>query len=142
VGRQWSGRSAGWWPGGSARWRPSRSRWPGCSMGQRPGRPVSGCPVGLRVAAQWAGRTETWWAGKQQPGSSVGWRVAAWVPACSFSVLWCGEVFHELGVQVPKFQLSLVLYLSQACLQHLSKVPDSWSSCSLDLCPSCNFGSL
>jgi hypothetical protein len=29
------------------------------------------------------------------------------------------------GFRIPKFQLSLVLYLSQACLQHLRKVPDS-----------------
>jgi hypothetical protein len=39
---------------------------------------------------------------------------------------------------VPKFQLLLVLYFSQACLQHLSKVPHSCSSRSLHLCPSCH----
>jgi hypothetical protein len=36
---------------------------------------------------------------------------------------------------VLKFHLSLVLYLSQVCLQHLSKVPDSQSSCSLHMSP-------
>jgi hypothetical protein len=38
-------------------------------------------------------------------------------------------------LRVPKFQLSLVLYLSQVCLQHLSKVPDSQSLYCLHLCP-------
>jgi hypothetical protein len=42
---------------------------------------------------------------------------------------------------VLKFQRSLVLYLNLVCLQHLSKVPDSQSSCSLCLCPSHHFGS-
>jgi hypothetical protein len=56
-----------------------------------------------------------------------------------FSKLWCGEVFCELGVRM--FQLSLVLYLSQACLQLLSKVPGSWSSHGLQLYPSHHIGS-
>jgi hypothetical protein len=69
---------------------------------------------------------------------------------CSFSILWCGEAFHELEVQnvdvsalpgaLP--QLSLVLYLSQVCLQPLSKVPGSRSSRDLQLCPSRHLGSL
>jgi hypothetical protein len=44
--------------------------------------------------------------------------------------------------RVPIFWLSLVLYLSQGCLQYLRKVPDSWSSPSLQLCPSHHLGSL
>jgi hypothetical protein len=40
------------------------------------------------------------------------------------------------GFRVPKFQLSLVLHLSQVCLQHLSKVPDSRSSHNVRLCHS------
>jgi hypothetical protein len=45
------------------------------------------------------------------------------------------------GFKVLKFQFSLVLYLSQVCLQHLSKVPDYQNSHSLCLCSSCHFGS-
>jgi hypothetical protein len=45
-----------------------------------------------------------------------------------------GYVFRMLN-----FHLSLVLYLSQVYLQHLSKIPDSWSSCCLCLCPSHHF---
>jgi hypothetical protein len=40
------------------------------------------------------------------------------------------------GFRVPYFWLSLVLFLSQACLQHLSNVPGSWSAWGLWLCPS------
>jgi hypothetical protein len=40
------------------------------------------------------------------------------------------------------FQLSLVVYLSQVCLQSLSKVPGSQSSHSLQLCPSRHLGSI
>jgi hypothetical protein len=101
------------------------------------------------VVAQWACRVEAW--GLQGGGLAVlqgrglaGWPVAvAWLacglelPTCSFSVLWHGEAFHRLGVQ-----LCVVFYLIQLCLQHLSKVPDSWNSCSLHLCPTHHFGSL
>jgi hypothetical protein len=52
-----------------------------------------------------------------------------------FQCIYSGEAFHRLGFRVPKFQLSLVLYLSQVCLWHLSKVPDSQSSHGLHLCP-------
>jgi hypothetical protein len=82
-------------------------------------------PKGL--GAQWS-RAVALWA----------YEVGAWQASCSFSKSWHGEAFHELG---PKFQLSLVLYLSQAYLQHLSKVPDSWSSSSLRLYPSYHLGS-
>jgi hypothetical protein len=57
-------------------------------------------------------------------------------------------VYHDVekpstgyGFRVPKFQLSLMLYLSQSCLQSLSKVSDSQSSRSLRLCTSHHFGS-
>jgi hypothetical protein len=50
-------------------------------------------------------------------------------------------MWRRLVFRVLKFQFSLVLYLSQLCLQHLSKIPDSWSSHSLHLCPSRHFGS-
>jgi hypothetical protein len=43
----------------------------------------------------------------------------------SFTILCPGEAIHELGVQSADVQLSLVLYLSQVCLQPLSKVPGS-----------------
>jgi hypothetical protein len=46
------------------------------------------------------------------------------------------------GLRVPKFWLSLVLYFSQGCLQCLCKVPSSWSSRGLRLCPSHHLGSL
>jgi hypothetical protein len=46
------------------------------------------------------------------------------------------------GFRVPKFQLSMLLYLSQGCLQCLSMVPHSQNSSSLRLCSSCHFGFL
>jgi hypothetical protein len=61
-------------------------------VGQQPGEPVGGGLVGPMVVV-WG-----WWL------------------TCSFSVSWCGEAFHGLGFRVLKFQLSLVLYLSQVCL--------------------------
>jgi hypothetical protein len=36
-----------------------------------------------------------------------------WWPTCSFSVLWCGEAFHGLGVWGAKVLALLVLYLRQ-----------------------------
>jgi hypothetical protein len=55
---------------------------------------------------------------------------------CSFNKLWHRGAFHELGVQSAKVLALPVLYLSQVCLQRLSKVPGSWSSPGLQLCPS------
>jgi hypothetical protein len=53
--------------------------------------------------------------------------------SCTLSRSWCWEVFHDLRVMY--IQLSLVLYLSQVYLQHLSKVAGSWSWHGLWLCP-------
>jgi hypothetical protein len=53
----------------------------------------------------------------------VAWRILPWA--------------RGAGCQ---FQLSLVLHLSQACLQNLSQVPDLQSSCYLCLCLSRHFG--
>jgi hypothetical protein len=64
---------------------------------------------------------------------------AWWWPTCSLSVSWCGEAFQRVAVQVPKFQLSLVLHFCQVWHQHLSKFPDSQSSHCLHLCPSHHF---
>jgi hypothetical protein len=50
--------------------------------------------------------------------------------------------FTILGFRMPLFQLSLVLYLRQVCLQCLGKIPGSCSSHGLWLCPSHCFGSL
>jgi hypothetical protein len=61
-------------------------------------------------------------------------------PTCSFSVICSGEVFHGLGIQGAKVAAFLVLYLSQVCPQCLSKVTDSQSSCSLQLCPTHHLG--
>jgi hypothetical protein len=75
-------------------------------------------------------------------GLAGGWAVAGapagWLAGIDPVGLWGGGL---VGFRVPKFQFSLVLCLSQACLQHLIKVPDSQSLCCLCLCPSHHFGS-
>jgi hypothetical protein len=53
-------------------------------------------------------------------GADSWWVSAWWWPTCSLSVSWHVEAFHGLGVRLLKFQLSLVLHLLQAWLQHLS----------------------
>jgi hypothetical protein len=91
-------------------------------------------------------------AGWRQPGRSVGGQWPVGVVAWWRLGGTAGEpvllVYHDVekpstgyGFRVPKFQLSLMLYLSQSCLQSLSKVSDSQSSRSLRLCTSHHFGS-
>jgi hypothetical protein len=86
------------------------------------------------------GGAEIWWAhaelgpvGAPGAGSPVG--QSKWIHRP------IGQGLGEKSSTVPKFRLSLVFYLSQGCLQQLSKVLDSWNSCSLQLCPSCHLGS-
>jgi hypothetical protein len=76
-----------------------------------------------RAAALQAYGAGTWWAGY------------------CFSRSWCGEDFHNLGVQSALLLALPVAVPNQACLQRLSKVPNSRSSRSLRLYPSHHLGS-
>jgi hypothetical protein len=63
----------------------------------------------------------------QQNGAVSGqaYRVGIWQAGSSFIRLWHGEAFPIYGFRVSYFWLSLVLYLSQACLQLLGWVSGS-----------------
>jgi hypothetical protein len=66
----------------------------------------------------------------------VGWQVRwqqavvmwGWRPACSFSVLWCGEALHGLGVQGAKVLALPSALPLPSMVPCLSQVPDSQSS--------------
>jgi hypothetical protein len=81
---------------------------------------VAGCSlcaggwVGGGLAVLWGIGPVGWWTVAE-------WR---WQPACAFSVLWCGKVFHRLVVQGANVS-GLPCALPHTCLQCLSKVPDS-----------------
>jgi hypothetical protein len=110
--------------------------WQSCEL-------VGGGPVGPHggvLVEQWPG----WPAGQRPVGPAGGWQ-----PSSSVGVV-AHWLFHYIMVwrSLPQGRgsgchsfSSLVLSLSQVCLPHLSKFPDSWSSCSLHLCSSCHFGS-
>jgi hypothetical protein len=80
----------------------------------------------------------------QACGSSVGLWGGAWRAPPAVILVYCGMERPSMNwrLRVLMFQLSLVLYLSQVCLQPPSKVPGSWSSWDLWLCPSHHLGSL
>jgi hypothetical protein len=68
-------------------------------------------------------------------GGLAGWQPSGPAGCCSPPVL---SVYHDVempstgqGYRVPKLQFSLVLYLSQVCLQHLSKclIPRAHTVC-------------
>jgi hypothetical protein len=122
----------------------------GSSMAQGMGIPVVCGSVQPKKSGSWQGMDlvrgwspvwlegwESWWCvdlvwgwGPAQP---EGWRaqrssaaalqaygVGTWQASSSFIRLWHGENFHDLRVQIAVFLLSLVLFLSQVCLQSLS----------------------
>jgi hypothetical protein len=150
----WSGNLAGLPCGGLVEWLSGKpvELGPGRPKGWRPAEQRSSSLADWRLGlwgsglAEWRSSRPMWswvlagpkWRGAQWSGTAAPWACGAgtWQAGCSFSKSWHGEIFHKLGVQSAKFWLPLVLYLSQVCFQHLSKVPESWSSCSLQLCPS------
>jgi hypothetical protein len=73
------------------------------------------------------------------------WLLGPWVWACqaccSFSKSWCGEDFHKLWVQSAEVSALAGAFPQPSVSQHLSKVPDSWSSRSLWLYPNRHIGS-
>jgi hypothetical protein len=75
----------------------------------------------------------------QGRGSAVLWG-RAWHAASAILLVYPGleKLSTSEGFKVLMFQLSLVLYLSRVCLQPLGKVPGSWSSGGLWLCPGCH----
>jgi hypothetical protein len=74
---------------------------------------------------------------------SAGLWGGAWHAGPAILLVYCGveKPSRSSGFRVLMFQLSVVLYLSQGCLQHLSKVPGSRSSHGLWLYPSHHLGS-
>jgi hypothetical protein len=112
-------------------------------VGRWPGGPEDGGPVVLRgrglVGLQAGSGLVVWMAVARAGGSpavlwfggQVGWQVDGGCMGMSARLFFqCIMMFSVL-----KFQLCLLLYFSQECLQCLSKVPDSWGSHSLCLCP-------
>jgi hypothetical protein len=63
-------------------------------------------------------RAGAWWVEQQLCRPP---KAGTWQASCSFIRSWCGEGFHNLRVHSAVLSLSRVLYLSQACLQHLSR---------------------
>jgi hypothetical protein len=105
-------------------------------MRHQPSELAGGGLAGLVGGGLVSWQVATW----QDWGGLKGWQASGGLPVLS---VYCDveKPSTNWGFRVPKFELSLVLYFSQACLQCLSKVPDSRSSCSLCLCPSHHFGS-
>jgi hypothetical protein len=138
VGRCWPSRTAGHRSGRLAgRLRPVGLVGGGLACvwgsGQCAGGPAGSRSSGLAsggLAVLWGRGLARWWTWRCRSGG---------LPALS---VYCGMVKSSMGqgFKVQKFQLSLVLYLSQVCLQHLSKVPVSQRSRNL-LCPCHHFGS-
>jgi hypothetical protein len=151
VGAQESGDPSGLWCGGLV------ERWPGGPVERQPCGPV-GCGLeeqrlggGLASllaggVAEWrtSGPTPSWGPGgprDSEPGGAEQWlHGPLWWGLGGPAVLSVNCALEKpstsLRFRVPYFLLSLVLCLSQVCLQHVSKIPDSQSSCSLQLCPS------
>jgi hypothetical protein len=73
----------------------------------------------------------------------IGWGLAC-STGCCFSKSWSGEAVRPRarGSECRCFSSPLVLYLSQVCLQPLSKVSGSPSSGDLWLCPGRHLGFL
>jgi hypothetical protein len=62
------------------------------------------------------------------------------VASCLFSqCIWHGGALHGLQVQGAKVSILSGASALPRMVEHLSKVPDSWSSCHLHLCPCPHF---
>jgi hypothetical protein len=83
-------------------------------------------------------------------GQGAGWSravapraygVGTWWACCSFSRSWCGEAFHDLGVQSAEISALPGALPQPSVFPASQQGPNSWSSHSLQLCPSHHLGS-